>query len=508
MSVDNKIRLAMLQAVLRHAADGIISIDEYHTLITYNNAAEHMFGYSTEEIRAGGIDMLMPERDRRHHSAHVKAYLHGGPRRIIGTGRRVCCQHKNGTTFRADLSISEARVEGRRVFTAIFRDLTARDALQAQVETLGADLAHSNQELQTILRYAPIGIVTMSGRGRIITVNRAVSGMTGYDTADLVGRNALRFVHTDEQRQMGASFERLIGDGHGYSSSIHRIRCFDGSYANARTYNAVLAVDDVAQPILICMLQDISAELARDEELKLQRERLAHMARLTQMGEMAAGLAHELNQPLAAIANFAAAGERLSRQPTTETETLVDVFARIRSQAERAGQIVRNTRQLTRGRETQKRSCEVTAIVDELLPLLKVDSRYSQISVTTECADDTWVYADAVQIEQVILNFFRNAVDAVRELAEERRQIVIRTLSDLPAVTLEVEDRGPGVSSSLAKTLFEPFVTDKLDGMGMGLSISKTIIDSHDGDIGVKPAKPQGAIFWFRLPRIDPPQRE
>lgn len=504
MSSSINTQLATLLSVLDNAVDAIISIDQSGEVLTYNAAAERMFQYSSEEVAALGLEVLMPESEQGRHEGYVDNYLRGGPRKMIGIGREVLCRRRDGSTFKADLSVSEAHVEGRRIFTAIMRDLSERDRLRSTLRSLDSDLKRSQQEHEIVLRFAPIGIVTMNARGCILTINRAVSRITGYQEQQLVGQLGQRFVHTDEQLEIATGFRELMRAGQSYSSSLHRLRSVTGDYLHVRTFNAAIRPSEDLEAMLICMFEDLSARHAQENELKTQRERLAHVAKLTQMGEMAAGLAHELNQPLSAISTYAGGGIRLLESDNFEASALADVLQKIGQQAQRAGSVIRKIRELTRRHETTRQFSSVETLVDELLTLIEIDVQHSGITLDVSQQANVDVLIDHVQIEQVILNFVRNAIDAVRGLPPERQTIRITTFVRDDNVVLEVADQGEGVPPSLRARVFDPYVSSKPQGMGMGLSISKSIIEAHDGRIGLISPDTGGAIFWFSLPITSP----
>lgn len=500
MSVDTEARLETLLALVHELSDAVITMEANGRLVAYNRAAEAMFQYSADEVRVGGIELLMHERDQEHHDSYVSNYLESGKARIIGLGREVQCQRKDGSTFLADLSISETQTASGHYFTAILRDLSERESYREEIVGLNRDLQRSAMERAAILRYAPIGIVTMAANGRIVAANRAIERIAGYSESSLIGQRGIRFIHADEQPTVMRAFQGLTSMPESYSSSVHQIRATDGEYRPVRTFNAAIQVSSNARPMLICMIEDLSERVAQAEELKTQRERLAHVARLTQMGEMAAMLAHELNQPLAAIANYAGGGARLLESSSHSLTKLRSVLKRIGAQADHAGQVIRKVRSLTRQHETEKSLVSVSDLISDLMSLIEIDIRYSGIQLKLDTVDDLFVMVDHVQIEQVVLNLLRNAIDAVRALPEERKSILVRVFSQDDTAVFEVHDSGEGVSEALQRSLFDPFVTNKPNGMGMGLSISKTIIDTHEGTIGFRSRKPTGSVFWFRLP--------
>ena len=216
---------------------------------------------------------------------------------------------------------------------------------------------------------------------------------------------------------------------------------------------------------------------------------------------MAAGMAHEINQPLSAIATYAQACERLISSETFSKSDLEHALKQMSDQAHRAGDVVRRMRVLARGTHSARQFCEPETLLTELLPLVATDARHAGTEIRLEIADDLpRCFADPVQIQQVLLNMVRNAIDTMRDGPAQSRELKIRVWAEEDQVMFEVSDFGTGVAESERQHLFEPFFTTKKTGMGMGLSISKSIIAAHAGRIGYRPNSNGGSVFWFSLP--------
>jgi two-component system sensor histidine kinase TtrS len=229
---------------------------------------------------------------------------------------------------------------------------------------------------------------------------------------------------------------------------------------------------------------------------------LAHVARLNTMGEMASGIAHELNQPLTAITMNARACLRMLDSSQTAAETCSDVMEKIANEAQLAGEVIRQIRHFIRKDQPERRPVRVSEMVREVLLLVRADVRQAAVQVKLELdpvAD--WVLAQDIQIEQVILNLARNAIEAMTEMAPAGRRLVIRSgLKSRDLVEISVSDTGPGLSEEVSERLFTPFVTTKSQGLGLGLSISSGIIEAHDSKLVVESEPGKGAIFSFTLP--------
>jgi two-component system, LuxR family, sensor kinase FixL len=360
-------RDALLRAIVETTPDGLITIREDGTILSFNASAERMFGLAAAEVLGRNVSCLMPSPYREQHDGFIAHYLATGEKRIIGIGREVLGRRGDGSVFPLELSVCEVCASGRRFFAGFVRDVTQR--------------------------------------------------------------------RTSEQR-------------------LH----------------------------------------------ELQHE-LLHVSRLSVMGEMASALAHELNQPLTAIINYAQASRRLLvASPESPPARIGDLLEKTVQQATRAGQIIHRLRQFIAKGETERRLEPVNQVVEEASALALVGTIGRGITVRRRLADGLPpVLMDKIQIHQVITNLIRNSVDALAEVT--RREILIHTSrSDDGLVEIVVADTGPGLAPEVAARLFQPFVSTKPGGMGIGLSICRSIVDAHGGRLWQSENPGGGTAFHISLP--------
>ncbi|WP_449411360.1 PAS domain S-box protein [Methylobacterium komagatae] len=367
----SRAREAHLRSILDTVPDAMVVIDEQARIKSFSVAAVRQFGYEPQEVVGRNISLLMPEPYRSHHDAYMARYLTTGERRIIGIGRVVVGQRKDGSTFPMELSVGEMRSGGERYFTGFIRDLTERN----QTET---------------------------------------------------------------------------------------------------------------------RLQELQSELV-------------HMSRFTALGEMASTLAHEINQPLTAIASYLKGCRRLlGRMEGPEVSLLSNAVNQAAEQALRAGQVIRHLREFVARGEGERHIESLPKLIEEASALALVGAKEKGIRVRfTLDPDAPLVLADRIQVQQVLLNLIRNAIEAMQDASNRELTVATRALSDEGFVEVCVSDTGTGLAPEVATQLFKPFVTTKASGMGVGLSICRTIVESHGGKIQAGPGPDGGTTFRFTLRTLD-----
>jgi two-component system sensor kinase FixL len=255
-------------------------------------------------------------------------------------------------------------------------------------------------------------------------------------------------------------------------------------------------------PRFVGFIRDISSRVAAERTAAQAQQRLTHVARLSTMGEMAAGLAHEINQPLAAITTYAQACQRLlERSEAPELADIRESLAQISRQALRAGEVIRRLRAFVANREVRKEPIGCNRLLEDLVTLARPDLRAHDVQLKLEVqAELPEVMADAIQLQQVLINLFRNAIDATLQNGASRREITLRAVDTPEGVAISVHDHGTGVEPGALAMLFNPFFTTKPQGTGLGLAISRTIVNAHGGKLAYREEPGGGACFYFTLP--------
>ncbi len=308
-------------------------------------------------------------------------------------------------------------------------------------------------------------------------------------------------VHEDDRQHVAAQIP-VSGDSVLAQCAFeYRFRRADGTYADVIDRGFVMYGADGTPTRMVGTITDMSERRRAEELLLAQHAELAHMARLSTMGEIATGLAHELNQPLTAIANYAESCARaLDAQTAGDGQPLRSWVDKIAVNTHRAGEIIRRLRGFTKKSEPRREPVDVASLVEEVVDLMETETRLRNVRVRWEPRQTATVLVDPIQIQQVLVNLLRNAYDAMAANPPERRQVTIVTLTREDRVELSVEDRGEGIRPEHQERVFDAFFSSKPNGVGIGLAISRSIVEDHGGRLWVTPNASEGVTFRFTLP--------
>ena len=495
---DERARLseAEFSALLDAAVDGIVIINGDGLIEGFNAGAERLFGFSPEEAIGQNVCMLMPEPYRSEHGDYLASYLRSRTPKLIGSSRELVACRRDGTTFPIELAVGEVESQVPR-FVGIIRDISERKSIERR-------LTQREEELRLTIENAPIPIATVGLDGGVLSANPSFCKMLGYPESEISSMTFRDFTYPDDLPQSVALLEEALrgeGDTYAYQKRyVHK----DGRVVHVVLHNGVVRDEQGAPVMVVVQVEDLTERMKAEEEAREHRERLAHVDRLNVMGEMAASIAHEINQPLSAIANYTSAAYRRISAGCFDAEKVSVSLTKVDEQAQRAGEVVRRLRHLVKKRESQRELFDVNALVRDSLSLAEVDARIHDVVVEVLLTEaPTWVLADPVQIEQVILNLLRNAIDAMGAVPREDSRLLIRTDTGGKFVEVLVSDRGVGITPLHERHLFEPFFTTKEAGMGMGLSISRSIVTAHGGHFWFTRNIDRGVTFHFTLPKAE-----
>jgi two-component system sensor kinase FixL len=486
------------RAILEAAVDAIIVIDHQGMIEDFSLKAQQLFGYAPEEVIGRNVSMLMPEPHRGAHDGYMRHYMETGERRVIGRGREVTALRKDGSEFPCDLSVGQVEGVDPPRFVGFLHDITARKESEEQLQRSEAELRLA-QELANLGNY-----VMHAGGGGHDYYSPQLHRILGVEPGDpsIAREDYLgRWVHPADRKRVAEAFARM-DTGHSPLDIEYQVVLRDGTVRHLHHLAQAVLDGDNRVVKYIGTIHDITDRRRAEDDARVLQERLTHFSRLSTMGEMAAGLAHEINQPLSAIATYARACQRLIAQPDSDTDDVVAALEQINAQALRAGEVIRRLRNFVKNREVKREPVDCARLLEDLSTLAETDARLHNIRLRLECVESLpTVYADPIQLQQVVLNLVRNAIDAMVEAPEDRREVVLSTRLDADGeVEVTVADRGTGLAPEATEHLFNPFFTTKASGTGLGLAISRSIVRAHGGRLWHTPNDDCGVRFHFTLP--------
>jgi PAS domain S-box-containing protein len=520
--------------VVETAPDAVISIDESGAILFANPATARIFGYDPTELIGKPLTILMPEFLRKLHENGFSRYLATGQRHINWQGTELTGLRKNGQEFPVEISFGELSRDGHKVFTGFIRDISERKqaeemraahALQIAVradvsiafgkeESLKAILGQCSEAIVRHLDAAFARIWTLSDDGKMLELQASAGMYTHLDglhseipmgqfkigmiaqerkphlTNDVLNNPRISDRAWAEKEAMAsfAGYPLCVGD-----RTIGVLAMFSRKQLTPDTTETLASGADL-------IAQGIERKRAQ-EALQMTQAELARVSRLTTMGELAASIAHEVNQPLTAVTNNSNACLRLLAAGNLQPEVLRRVLEEIVADATRASAVVTRIRGFIKKAPAEKNKLNMNEVIQEVLTLADRELYENRVRLDRQLTGALpLVLADRVQMQQVLLNLIMNGIEAMAEVTNRPRSLCMQSRIDESGdILVAVRDSGTGLGSG-ADRVFTPFFTTKANGMGMGLSISRSLVESHGGRLWAAPNVPHGAVFYFTLP--------
>ncbi len=483
-----------LYRTLFQSANDAIFILKHDVFGDCNTMATRMFGYPREGlIGHSPVDFSPARQADGRDSAElalekIRAARDGKPQCFDWTHQRA-----DGSLLIAEISLNRIEAYSEPTLLAIVRDVTQRKKAE-----------ESLRKLSQAVEQSPVNVVITDLHGNIEYVNRRFSQLTGYTAAEALGKNPriLKSGHTPEE-EYRSLWQTIKAGGEWSGEFLNKAK--NGSLFWERAL--ITSIKDEAGRIthFLAVKEDITKSKEVEEKLQQMHLQLTHVARLSTLGEMAAELAHELNHPLYAILNYAKACRNvLAEEGPPNLDSLREWNEEIAEIALSAGEAVKRLRSFARRAESPRNACRIEEIVEEALRLVAVETRRARVTVETSfSATSPPIQVDRVQIQQILVNLLSNAIEAMQTSPPDMRRITIQTSVCDDAVEVAVSDRGVGLPPGSETKIFEPYVTTKPEGMGMGLSIVRTIVEAHGGRLWARSNPEGGATFYFTLPLED-----
>jgi two-component system sensor kinase FixL len=464
---------ALKAAIMEASLDSIVTLNKAGHVIEINPTAERVLqGDRATVIGRSFADLFLDPASRALFIGLLeqsrRARRQGGEPYVRD---ELAARRLDGSELPVELSIVPIRLDSELFYTLYMHDITSRREAEREIKSLARFASES-----------PNPILRVSPEGRIVYANAASEPL-------------MAAWGTERGKALPPEWSGEVNEALAKGTTREReVEVADQVYSLLIT-----PVPDLAY--INIYARDVTAVRRAEQESRQHQAELVHVCRLSTMGEVATGMAHELNQPLSAIVNFANGCTRRLQSGSAERTELVAAMAQITSQAQRASEIIRRLRALVGKQPPIRSRVDLNYLVREVCSFVEFETTRMDLAVGLDLAPgEIFVEVDLVQIEQVLLNLARNALDALEEVEARRRSLVIRTRAQGSVAELSVEDNGPGIPAERVQHLFEPFFTTKKSGMGMGLPISQTILANHGGAIWVESPAGGGATFHVRLP--------
>ena len=521
--------------VVETAPEAVISIDERSAILFANPATARIFGHDPAELIGQPLTVLMPEFLRKLHEKGFSRYLATGQRHINWQGTELTALRKDGKEFPVEISFGELSRDGHKVFTGFIRDISERKeaeemraaharqiAVRAEVslafgkdESLKTILGECTEAIVRHLGAAFARIWTLSGDGKMLELQASAGMYTHVDgphshipmgkfkigmiargrephlTNDVLNDPLISDRAWAEREGMAgfAGYPLSVGD-----RTVGVLAMFSRKAVTPETTETLASGADL-------IAHGIERKHAQ-QALQTTQIELARVSRLTTMGELAASIAHEVNQPLTAVTNNSSACLRLLAASKLEPEVLRRVLEEIVADGTRASAVIARIRAFIKKAPAEKNELNINEVVQEVLALTDRELFENRVQLDRQLSMALpLVLADRVQMQQVLLNLIMNGIEAMAAVTNRPRSLCMKSrIDDSGGVLVAVCDSGSGLSSE-ADRLFTPFFTTKANGMGMGLSISRSLVESHGGRLWAEPNSPHGAVFCFTLPQ-------
>ena len=464
---------ALKAAMMEASLDSIVTLNRRGEVIELNPTAEHALGYTRDQTMGSlFVETCVAAADRdlfaRILEESRRARREGGepPAR-----RELTALRRNGTQVPVELSIVPINLDRNLFYTLYIHDITQRRLAELEIQSLARFAGESPNPILRVTSDAVITYANPASQGLLAALDRAQGQALPAEWAGLV------------------------------TAALAQRRAREREWDLGGRIYAILFAPIPESAYVNLYARDITAVRRAEQEARQHQAELVHVCRLSTMGEVATGMAHELNQPLAAIANYASGASRRLQGGTDDPAPLVEAMGQITSQARRAGEIIRRLRALVGKQAPSRSAADLNHLVREVCSFVEFETGRLGVRIVLDLTlGEILVEVDLVQIEQVLLNLLTNALDALEDVAAPQRNLRISTALRGGEAEVQVEDTGPGIAPEDLERLFEPFYSTKGTGMGMGLPISQTIVEDHGGRIWAESTLGQGTRFHLVLP--------
>ena len=482
-----------IRAILEYSPNWIFLKDTEGRYLLVNREIERVFGISQEQIKGKTDSEIFPPEQAAEYRANDLKVLRAGltmeyeETALLEDGLHTSIVHK----FPLFDTHGNIYATG-----GVSTDITERKRAEEARR-------YSEEQYRTVVETATDAVVSIDEDSKILFVNPATTKIFGYDTSELIGRPLMMLMPESLSKLHEAGFRRYLATGERHlnwqGAELTALRKNGQEFPVEVSFGEMISN---GHKVFTGFIRDISEKKRAEEALQEAQDKLAHVTRTQAMGELAAAIAHEVNQPLTAIVTNANFSLRQLKGSTANLDELRTAITEIVNDATRASAVISRIRGLLVKGSPRRTELDINEIIQEVITLLRNELTRNRVSLRADLAANLpRVSGDPVQLQQVLINLIVNAIEAMRASTERPRKLLIRSARNADGILVQVQDSGPGIKPELVDGIFEPFFTTKAEGIGMGLAISRSIIESHGGHLSLVPVS-QGALLQFTLPVI------
>lgn len=484
---------------------GYLVLDREGGIQQINTEAARLLGSSVQQLAGKKLDDFINPIDHSSYRFFIRNFTGQQAHRVLEVRLKKQNHRTTHLECRAAVGFSDTVL---LTVTDITERRQAEEAIVYHNESLSEkvrnQLLEREAKLNSIFNASIEGIITIDTTGLIISVNSAVETIFGYQEPELIASSIDKLLPLLKRNKRPRYLKNRL---HNFIAAfIGKIQEIEGMHKDGSTLLLDLSIVQYSIDgvnYFTGIVRDVSLRKLQEQQNKEHLDKLAHVTRLGVMGEMASGIAHEVNQPLTAVVNYTQVCLRYIDAQNPDLAKLSEILYKTHQQALKAGQIIHSMREFVKPRKIHRATANINNLIYDAISLLDADLKQNSIKLSFELEKNLpLVYIDNVQIEQVILNLIRNSIDALRDIAQKTpRQLSVQThLNEENYIEIKVKDNGTGLSDEQREKILTPFYTTKSTGMGMGLSISRSLVEAHEGVLHFNTKQNKGTTFYFTLP--------